>query len=170
MKESFDEIYKCLTVVLTVFSGGIGIYAIAKRIKSEFLVQMVTLIQSLEGDYNLTGPEKMDMLIEYVRNAIPRLFTIVFSDEVLRAIAQSIYNDMKKYADNHIKVKTGYGTEDVTNLVKEVEKQKMIYKDPYVSDWDGDAEKKVTRIRSFDKSGKEFVLYPVEGREQDGGD
>lgn len=62
----------------------------------------------------------MDMVISWIKDLIPRIFTVVFNDTVVRAIAQSIYDDMKKYKDNYIQAKTGVTTQEALTIVRTV--------------------------------------------------
>ena len=60
------------------------------------------------------------MVISWIKDLIPRIFTVVFNDTVIRAIAQNIYDDMKKYKDNYIQAKTGVTTQEALSIVRTV--------------------------------------------------
>lgn len=62
----------------------------------------------------------MDMVISWIKDVIPRIFSVIFNDTVIRAISQSIYDDMKKYKDNYIEAKTGVSTKEAISIVRTV--------------------------------------------------
>jgi hypothetical protein len=65
----------------------------------------VTFISDAELNKTISGVEKMRLVVSWLKNATPRLFRIVFTDEVLEKIAQNVFDDMRKYADRYIEEK-----------------------------------------------------------------
>lgn len=81
--------------------------AIQYSIKANLTGQVAKYIKDAEGHSDLSGEEKMKLVIGWMRDFIPRAFNVVFTDEVLQQIAQNIFNDMKKYANRYIHNQTG---------------------------------------------------------------
>lgn len=116
-----------LNYVLIAISLAAGIASIVYKIKSNFSDLIVKFIAEAEAESNLTGVQKMDLVVGWIRNVIPRLFKVVFTDEVLRQIAQNIYNDIKSYRENYIKNLTDGKTEaDVANIVSVINSNKSL--------------------------------------------
>lgn len=107
--------------IVTIFSIIIAVISILYKIKSKFTSLIASFIKDAEEDTSLSNPEKMDMVISWIKDIIPRIFRVVFNDKVLRLIAENIYQDMKAYRNAYIKNKTGL---QVSELVEVVESSK----------------------------------------------
>jgi predicted PurR-regulated permease PerM len=111
-----------LNTILVIFSFVVALISIIYKIKSNFIDQIVKFIKNVEEDVSLTNTEKMDMVIKWIQNIIPRLFKVVFSEKVLRQIAQNIYDDMKAYREAYIKNKTGMTSAELSVTLKSIDK------------------------------------------------
>lgn len=109
-----------VNVISIIIGGGFTVIALFYKIRNNIIQYATQFIALIEEDNNLTGSEKMDMVISWIKDLIPRIFTVVFNDTVIRAIAQSIYDDMKKYKDNYIQAKTGVSTQEALTIVRTV--------------------------------------------------
>ena len=109
-----------VNVISIIVGGGFTVIALFYKIRNNIIQYATQFIALIEEDTNLTGSEKMDMVISWIKDLIPRIFTVVFNDTVIRAIAQSIYDDMKKYKDNYIQAKTGVTTKEALTIVRTV--------------------------------------------------
>lgn len=109
-----------INIISIIIGGGITLIALFYKIRNNIIQYATQFIALIEEDTNLTGSEKMDMVISWIKDLIPRIFTVVFNDTVIRAIAQSIYDDMKKYKDNYIQAKTGVTTQEALTIVRTV--------------------------------------------------
>ncbi len=107
-------------IVLIVFSVIISLIAVYNKIKSNFVKCISGFIKDAEKDTSLTNPEKMEMVILWIKQVIPKLFHILFNDKVLEEMAQNIYDDMKKYKDTYIKNKTGLSTGEVFKAIETI--------------------------------------------------
>ena len=58
------------------------------------------------------------MVVSWIKDSIPRMFKILFSDKVLAMMAENIYQDMKKYRETYITNKTGMTTSQVIQIAK----------------------------------------------------
>jgi hypothetical protein len=96
-----------LNYALIIISAAVAIVSIVYKIKSGFMEVIIKFIKDAEEDTTLTGPQKMDLVISWLRNLVPRLFKVVFTDQVLRTIAQNIYDDLKAYRESYLKNLTG---------------------------------------------------------------
>lgn len=122
--EQFNQIIGVISDYINLISiivgGGFTVIALFYKIRNNIIQYATQFIALIEEDNNLTGSEKMDMVISWIKDLIPRIFTVVFNDTVIRAIAQSIYDDMKKYKDNYIQAKTGVTTQEALTIVRTV--------------------------------------------------
>ena len=122
--EQFNQIISVISDYINVISiivgGGFTVIALFYKIRNNIIQYATQFIALIEEDTNLTGSEKMDIVISWIKDLIPRIFTVVFNDTVIRAIAQSIYDDMKKYKDNYIQAKTGVTTQEALTIVRTV--------------------------------------------------
>lgn len=119
IKELLSNIGDWINVILILFSIAITLVSIIFKVKSNFIAQITLFIKEAEAETELTGPEKMDMVISWIQNLIPRLFKVIFSDNILRGIANNIYADMKAYREVYINNKTGLDTAQVIQIVKQ---------------------------------------------------
>lgn len=120
IKEILLNMKEYLNIILIIFSLIISIISIIFKIKSNFTALITQFIKDAEEKSELTGPEKMDLVIDWLKDLIPRLFKVVFNDTVLRQIADNIYNDMKAYREIYVNNKTGLATSQVIQIVKKV--------------------------------------------------
>ena len=118
IKTLVSNIGEYINIILILFSIIVSIISIIFKIKSNFSSVITQFIKDAEEKSDLTGPEKMDLVISWLKNIIPRIFKVVFSDKVLRQIADNIYNDMKAYREIYINNKTGLATSQVIQIVK----------------------------------------------------
>lgn len=122
--EQFNQIIGVISDYINLISiivgGGFTVIALFYKIRNNIIQYATQFIALIEEDNNLTGSEKMDMVISWIKDLIPHIFTVVFNDTVIRAIAQSIYDDMKKYKDNYIQAKTGVTTQEALTIVRTV--------------------------------------------------
>lgn len=115
IKDSFDGIMILLSIILAIFLA-------YSTVKNNFASVITNFIRDAEDHTELTNPEKMDLVISWIKNIIPRLFHVVFTEDILRQMAENVYQDMKKYRDTYIKNKTGYSTNKVIDIVNEYDK------------------------------------------------
>ena len=73
-----------------------------------------------EEDTSLSNEEKMDMVVKWIKQLIPKLFIVAFNDKTLQQIAQNIFDDMKQYRNTYIMNKTGLSTKEVINTIKTI--------------------------------------------------
>ncbi len=97
MMELLNNIKDYYNIIITIISIIIALIAVAYKIKSNFIAQISKFISDAQ-DLELTGPEKMEYVISWIKDIIPRLFKVIFNDKTLNQIAQNIYDDMKEYA------------------------------------------------------------------------
>lgn len=122
--EGFKEIYNIcsqyLNIILIIFSAIVSLIAVYNKIKSNFTGLISSFIKLAEEDTSLSNIEKMDMVVQWIKQLIPNIFKIVFNDKTLRQIAQNIYDDMKQYKNIYIKNKTGLTTSQVISTINEL--------------------------------------------------
>lgn len=111
--------------VMLLIITAMGLKSAGYKIVYKICKVSLKWIKELEMDDTLSGKEKMDTVVSYVKTAIPRVFKIVFSDKVIESISQSVYDDMKAYSDNRIASKLGMNWSQVVQTIKESETNKV---------------------------------------------
>lgn len=94
----FTNIKDYYNIIITIISIIIAVIALIYRVKSNFISKITKFINDAQDQDDLTGPEKMDLVVSWIKDIIPRIFSVVFNDKTLNQIAQNIYDDMKQYA------------------------------------------------------------------------
>ena len=118
IKSIIDLINNHWENIITIFSVIITLLSILYKVKSNFTSAITNFIKEAENETNLTNPEKMDLVVSWVKDIVPRLFRVIFNDKTLRQISENIYQDMKSYRDIYIKNKTGLNTTKVIEIVR----------------------------------------------------
>jgi len=116
--EIFGQIENSWGTIMTIFTIIIVVISLYYKIKSNFTSVISGFIKEAEEDTSLSNPEKMNMVISWIKNLIPRIFQVVFNDKVLRQIAENIYQDMKAYRNAYIKNKTGLETSKLVEALE----------------------------------------------------
>lgn len=119
--DTLKQFKDLLIPVLVLLSGFLGLKTIGYKIVTQIMISATKWIQELEKDNSLSGPEKMDLVISYIKNLIPRIFQVIFSDKVISSIAESVFDDMQKYSDNRVERKTGLTWNEMLKVVEEAQ-------------------------------------------------
>lgn len=117
INEIWQTIQTVVSIILLIISIIAALKSLYQSIKANLIEQVVKFIVTAEGESFLTGPEKMNLVIGWMKDIIPRLFKVIFDEKVLRMIAQNIFNDMKKYANNYVENKTGASVEKINKII-----------------------------------------------------
>ena len=117
---NLQQLQNYWSTIITIISIIIAVISFIYKIKSNFTKMISKFIKDAENT-ELSNPEKMDLVISWIKDIIPRLFRVIFNDKVLRQIAENIYQDMKAYRDAYIKNKTGKETKEVIEIVTKTE-------------------------------------------------
>lgn len=105
-----------LSIILFIVSIIAVLKSIKQAVKANLIEQAIKFIEEAEGETELSGPEKMDLVIGWMKDIVPRLFKVVFTDAVLKAIAQNVFDDMKKYAKKYAEARLN-NTEHQSKIV-----------------------------------------------------
>lgn len=97
-----QNIMQYINIILTIISIAIALLAVYTKVKSNIIEAIIKFIKEAETK-ELSGAEKMQLVISWIKDVTPRLFQLIFTDAILKEIAQNIYNDMKEYRDNYIR-------------------------------------------------------------------
>ena len=117
--DDLNKFKDLLIPILGVLCTTLGLKTIGYKIVTQIMISVTKWIQELEKESSLSGPEKMDLVISYVKNLVPRFFKVAFSDKVIQSIAESIFEDMQKYSDNRVERKTGLKWNEMLEVVEE---------------------------------------------------
>ncbi len=143
----YIEAQTVISIVLIVLSLIAVIKSIQHSIKANLIEQVVKFIKNAEAESLLTGPEKMNLVIDWMKDIIPRIFKVVFAENVLRIIAQNVFNDMKKYANSYVENKTGASVDKINKII-------------IVSQDDPEFDKKVEELENSEEVKKEEKTQP----------
>jgi len=124
IKEFIDNVFEVANNMWIIICISLAIFATYYSIKSEIASNLSTFIKDAAYNTNLTGPQKMDLVLSWVKNIIPRLFKVLFSDKVLRQMAQNIYDDMKAYKKLYIKNELGVSEDQLEDIIESVDDPK----------------------------------------------
>lgn len=116
---TLKELKDLLIPVLGILCAVLGLKSIGYKIVTQIMISATKWIQELEKESSLSGPEKMELVISYVKNLVPRFFKVTFSDKVISSMAESIFEDMQKYSDNRVERKTGLKWNEMLKVVEE---------------------------------------------------
>lgn len=111
-----DKIITIVSIVLTVIAFAWGLY---QRVKGNSAAAVSGLVAQAEKT-GLLGPEKMELVVEWLYEKIPVPFKQILNRGALEALAQNIFNYMKKYANAYIESKGGKGKEAYTPVNDEL--------------------------------------------------
>lgn len=91
------NVLEIIVVVLCAITYGFMLYF---KVRGNVLSVVSELI-ALAEQSGLTGPEKMDQVVSALYAKIPAFMKKIFTEKWLRGIAQTIFNWMRKYADEY---------------------------------------------------------------------
>lgn len=118
--EFYNSMSSYISSLLLLISVAVSILAVYNRIKSNFINKITKFISDAEGEVELSGSEKMELVISWVKDIIPRLFKVIFTDKILKDIAENIFKDMRSYSDKYIHNMTGMEKTKVIEVVKAI--------------------------------------------------
>lgn len=116
---NLKEFKDLLIPILGLLSVVLGLKTIGYKIVTQIMISVTKWIQELEKESSLSGPEKMELVISYIKDLVPRFFKVAFSDRVIQSMAESIFEDMQKYSDNRVERKTGLKWNEMLKVVEE---------------------------------------------------
>ena len=113
--KQYDGLIFLITTVI------VAIRAVSHKIMTRILMSAMKWIGELQDNNTLSGPEKMELLLHYIKDFIPRFFNVIFSDKVLESITDSVYEDMKKYSETRVETKTGLTWQQMVETIRWLE-------------------------------------------------
>lgn len=116
---NLKELKDFLIPILGILCAVLGLKSIGYKIVTQIMISATKWIQELEKESSLSGPEKMELVISYIKDLVPRFFKVAFSDRVIQSMAESIFEDMQKYSDNRVERKTGLKWNEMLKVVEE---------------------------------------------------
>lgn len=116
---NLKEFKDFLIPILGILCAVLGLKSIGYKIVTQIMISATKWIQELEKESSLSGPEKMELVISYIKDLVPRFFKVAFSDRVIQSMAESIFEDMQKYSDNRVERKTGLKWNEMLKVVEE---------------------------------------------------
>lgn len=117
IKEIYSNLDSIVDLILLGFSIIMTIKAMYNKIKSKFNEKITKFINDAEVLEYLSNQEKMQQVVLWIKDLIPRLFIVVFNDETLEQMAENVYQDMKKFMNIRLKNKTGMKTNEVIKTI-----------------------------------------------------
>lgn len=101
MNSNVLEIIDLIVVIVTAVTYAIMLY---NKTRGDVLAVVSELIAQAEKT-GLTGPEKMDQVVQLLYDKVPPFLKKVMSEEMLRRMAQGIFDWMRNYADTYLEKK-----------------------------------------------------------------
>ena len=117
IKEIYSNLEGIIDLVLLLFSVIMTLKAMYNKIKSKFNEKITKFINDAEVLEHLSNPEKMQQVVLWIKDLIPRLFIVVFNDATLEQMAENVYQDMKKFMNIRLENKTGMKTNQVIKTI-----------------------------------------------------
>lgn len=117
IKEIYSNLEGIIDLVLLVFSVIMTLKAMYNKIKSKFNEKITKFINDAEVLEHLSNPEKMQQVVLWIKDLIPRLFIVVFNDATLEQMAENVYQDMKKFMNIRLENKTGMKTNQIIKTI-----------------------------------------------------
>ena len=111
---TIQTIVSIILLIISVIAAGISLF---HAVRANLIQKVSKFIVTAEGKSLLTGPEKMELVISWMKDIVPRLFKVIFDEKVLRMIAQNIFDDMKEYANNYVENKTGASIKKINKII-----------------------------------------------------
>lgn len=112
-----------INIIQILYTIGSILITVYLFIRSKILSQITSYIKDAAEYNDLTGPEKMDMVVSWVKDLIPRITKVIFTDKVIREMAENVYQDMKSYSKNYVKERTGLSINSIEKIVKNIDKE-----------------------------------------------
>ncbi len=101
-----ERIITIVSFVLTIAAFAWGLY---EKVKGDSTAAVSGLIATAE-ETGLVGTEKMQLVVGWLYDMIPAVFKKTLNKEALQALAQRIFDYMKKYANAYIDSHHGGGS------------------------------------------------------------
>lgn len=96
------DVLGILAVVLWVIFVVVSLYYRAKGNAVEMIAELIALA---EQEAEATGPEKMDMVVNWLSSYIPAAFRGILTKARLRVVAQKVFDWVRRYAMEYLERK-----------------------------------------------------------------
>lgn len=93
------DVLGILAVVLWVIFVVVSLYYRAKGNAVEMIAELIALA---EQEAEATGPEKMDMVVNWLSSYIPAAFRGILTKARLRVVAQKVFDWVRRYAMEYL--------------------------------------------------------------------
>lgn len=105
-----------ITLLLLIYFVLLSLY---NDIRYRCLQKAVEFVSEIEENNNLSGIEKFNTVVTWIREELPFIFSREWMVKIIRAFVQYSYINSKSFTDNYIKRKTGM---DIDKLLNEIKK------------------------------------------------
>lgn len=116
MRFIIDNYHIISSIIILIFVFVSAYY----KIKSAISSKISSFVKAASERDDLTGPEKMSMVISWIKEFIPKAPSVLFSDKVLEQMVENVYQDMKAYSKTYVKTKTGFSIEKIQEIIKSI--------------------------------------------------
>ena len=99
--EAFDNVHHIIEVGGIVLSFILFLVACFSNVKATLTKMSSVYISIAEEHKTISGSEKMRLVVAWMRDITPRLFRVIFTEEVLEKMVQNVFDDMRKYAEEY---------------------------------------------------------------------
>lgn len=99
------NLYDVVGILAVILWAAFLIVSLYYKAKGNAVGLIAQLIALAEQEVGKTGPEKMDMVVDALYDYIPAAFRTILTREILREIAQGVFNWMRRYAVEYLESK-----------------------------------------------------------------
>ena len=103
--ETIEKAREILHMIGFIVSVAAILISCMSSIKANLIKMSATYICTAEECKTISGAQKMKMVVCWMKSITPRLFRVVFTEEVLEKIAQNVFDDMRSYAEKYFEQK-----------------------------------------------------------------
>ncbi len=112
---TFFTIFSIVVIVLFITAMLAAAYFAIKAVLTGDVSQLVALAEMT----TLPGPEKMAQVVASMYQHVPKAFRAILTEERLEAIAQGIFNWMRKYAEEYHVEKVYENADQMLELLRQ---------------------------------------------------
>jgi len=100
------EADKIVSIVFFILAVAVFVWGLYQRVKGNAAASASAFIAQVEST-GLVGPEKMELVVNWLYDMIPVPFRKILTKEALQGIAQTIFDYMKRYTLAYIDTHEG---------------------------------------------------------------
>lgn len=133
LKNIINYLQEDYNVFITLLALIILIWGIYQRIKFLCLEKASEMVAKAESYKELSGKEKFAIVLNWINEDLPKVFTNSIFQSIIEKLIQFAYNTSFNYMKNYVKRKTGKDISDIVDNIQETLNEE-ISKNNYIVD------------------------------------